>query len=1310
MSLLNKLHIQGIRSFGLDKEDEQRIEFTSPVTLIVGENGCGKTTIIECLKYALTGDVPPGSDRGKNFIHESNLHANRTIFMGKVKLTVTDSQQVDKTVVRAMKLDNSKAKPKFETLNSSITFQHKNGQREDVSGRVDDINNYMCETMGVSKSILNNVIFCHQEDSNWPLDEGKKLKEKFDAIFGTTEYNKAIDRIIKIRKEYQKQLAEIKGDIKYNAEIKSQVDKKERKIKELQAELNGVDDKFKKLEDALIPLQEENLKILEKERNYSKHLSEQQNCRNIFNNKKDEYVKLQERITKNGGKIDRDLESLKQQQLNFEKDRQDREKNKESLEEECKKLKSLKEKKRNDMMTLNGKMHEYTSDYQRLQDIFAERFDKMQEICSKLNIPFTDDMDQSINTQSLADTLSNIKQYILSAEENFVRLKAEAKKDEDAYQLNIDKIREERTKLETNIATQRNLIQEKTEIIAKLKREIASTESLIPKLKEIQPQIEATEKKLKRLNDENNTEDMTLQQSLLQTEILELEDDQVKIDKSIEVLHSASQFTNELESKQKELTENQKEYTRLKNKSASNFKALFSNKDIENNFHHQMQAKQTELKKGINDVETKIKEKQHEKDRIIMERNNLRKTEEKLEDEIRTIERKIRDLCGDQDYMSVLEAQKDKVAKQNMELALLESSKTTYNSYIEKINDVPCCPLCSKDFEIQEADDLITELKESISKLPEKIARVRKVLHTETRKFDQLNEIRPSYEKLKELKNDKINAEEKLVKFGQDLLKNDECIDDLEYSLTEPKALCDMITTSVLTEMMKLDTLQRSINNKTKEIDTIKSNMPKNIPNMKLSEAMAKRKELSEKIKNKNETERKLEKEVKEYNNMLMDARDELNNLQAQKNEYQTKMQGIEKSKEEIKRYVKENKDLEQQLAVSEQQIEPLKKKLDTLIQKKKACHDENEEKLQQQQITINQLKVDDTKIDNLNKQIRALESKNLEERIDQTSKDIKTIQQEINMADKNFEEKENEIQEIRDFLNKGEITLFNIQDNIIILKVEEELKAAKEKYSILKKTIGDLDHENMVKEKNQNSEEIAKISSSRQKLFATKELLYKTIEEHERDLKKDPKFKDAKAKYQKSIVQECVLQRTIDDLNKYRAVLEKALLQFHQEKMDQINHTVKQLWNDIYKGNDIDFIMIKTDEEGATSSDKKRSYNYRVVQQKLGGEWSEMRGRCSAGQKVLASLIIRIALADTFSAKCGILALDEPTTNLDQVNIKSLSNALAQLVSQRNDGRFMLIVITHDESFIASLDQTDMYYRVSRNHKGLSVIEEVRY
>ena len=42
--------------------------------------------------------------------------------------------------------------------------------------------------MGVSAAILENVIFCHQEDSYWPFSEPSALKKKFDDIFCATKY------------------------------------------------------------------------------------------------------------------------------------------------------------------------------------------------------------------------------------------------------------------------------------------------------------------------------------------------------------------------------------------------------------------------------------------------------------------------------------------------------------------------------------------------------------------------------------------------------------------------------------------------------------------------------------------------------------------------------------------------------------------------------------------------------------------------------------------------------------------------------------------------------------------------------------------------------------------------------------------------------------------------------------------------------------------------------------------------------------------------------------------------------------------
>jgi DNA repair protein RAD50 len=40
------------------------------------------------------------------------------------------------------------------------------------------------------QAVLDNVIFVHQEESNWPLADGATIKKKFDEIFAATKYTK----------------------------------------------------------------------------------------------------------------------------------------------------------------------------------------------------------------------------------------------------------------------------------------------------------------------------------------------------------------------------------------------------------------------------------------------------------------------------------------------------------------------------------------------------------------------------------------------------------------------------------------------------------------------------------------------------------------------------------------------------------------------------------------------------------------------------------------------------------------------------------------------------------------------------------------------------------------------------------------------------------------------------------------------------------------------------------------------------------------------------------------------------------------
>jgi len=130
MSTLNKLAIRGIRSF--DDKGIAVIEFFSPVTVIVGHNGSGKTTIIECLKYATTGDQPAGT-RGGAFVHDPKM-ANEKEVKAQVKLRFFAANGQRMQAVRNLSVTLKKtAGMTMKTLESILALDNGNSEK---SGKV----------------------------------------------------------------------------------------------------------------------------------------------------------------------------------------------------------------------------------------------------------------------------------------------------------------------------------------------------------------------------------------------------------------------------------------------------------------------------------------------------------------------------------------------------------------------------------------------------------------------------------------------------------------------------------------------------------------------------------------------------------------------------------------------------------------------------------------------------------------------------------------------------------------------------------------------------------------------------------------------------------------------------------------------------------------------------------------------------------------------------------------------------------------------------------------------------------------------
>eukprot|EP01051_Picozoa_sp_SAG22_P024244 SAG22_NODE_6637_length_828_cov_1.348422_1_plen_168_part_10 len=168
MATMNKLAITGIRSF--NPEEEQVIAFQKPLTLIVGSNGAGKTTIIECIKMALTGQLPPDADKGKNFIHDPKVKDSRdTKAAIRMEFVTAEGCKITTSRSFTLQLKNSKSKGvtkqqlSYSVNNTTLTSTGADGVKKAISFRTqEDVNQAIPGLMKISKAILENVIFVHQ--------------------------------------------------------------------------------------------------------------------------------------------------------------------------------------------------------------------------------------------------------------------------------------------------------------------------------------------------------------------------------------------------------------------------------------------------------------------------------------------------------------------------------------------------------------------------------------------------------------------------------------------------------------------------------------------------------------------------------------------------------------------------------------------------------------------------------------------------------------------------------------------------------------------------------------------------------------------------------------------------------------------------------------------------------------------------------------------------------------------------------------------------------------------------------------------
>ncbi|KZT23428.1 P-loop containing nucleoside triphosphate hydrolase protein [Neolentinus lepideus HHB14362 ss-1] len=330
MASLNKLAIRGIRSF--DDKQISVIEFFTPVTVIVGPNGSGKTTVIECLKYATTGDQPPNT-RGGAFVHDPKM-ANEKEVKAQVKLRFNAANGARMLAVRnlsvTMKKNNTMT---MKTLESILALAdsgaEKGGKRGVISTKCAEIDTEIPHLLGVSKAVLENVIFCHQEDSYWPLAEPSILKKKFDDIFEATRYTKALDAIKALRKDRVAELKAEKERLESLSKEKVHADKLKSRISDLTAAIASKEIEYdqtkkgyeqlvlanKKFYDYATQFRELYLKIQNMEQNRDRYKTELESAKENVREVEGTEEELQARLDTFADHIAQQKERAKQEEI-----------------------------------------------------------------------------------------------------------------------------------------------------------------------------------------------------------------------------------------------------------------------------------------------------------------------------------------------------------------------------------------------------------------------------------------------------------------------------------------------------------------------------------------------------------------------------------------------------------------------------------------------------------------------------------------------------------------------------------------------------------------------------------------------------------------------------------------------------------------------------------------------------------------------------------------------------------------------------------------------------------------------------------
>ncbi|KAL2313538.1 DNA repair protein rad50 [Schizosaccharomyces pombe] len=1255
MSCIDRMSIMGIRSF--DNRSRESIQFFSPLTLIVGQNGSGKTTIIECLKYATTGILPPNT-KGGAFIHDPKICGEKEV-LAQVKLAFRNTNQVKMICTRSLQLSVKKTTRQQKTLDGQLLIL-KDNERTTISNRCAELDSQVPLSLGVSKALLDYVIFCHQEESFWPLSEPANLKKRFDEIFESLRYAKALDQIKGLKRDQETQVKVDQATLTHYRSDKERAEKIELRVHESLKRISCIRSKVEELDQEITEtarLQDELFKSTEEYEQQMitiRHLESQSDIINTTIND----LKSQMTIT------DESSEDLEKLHSNFaEKVKEEQELYK-SLEKKRSDLESLLKSRRELLEKLTGDLGKIQGEIESLEKLKVKKSTMINEIVHRYNINEINEegiMTEVSKYASLVNKNYEISSGKLKERQVAVRARIEGIKAHEMFLNN--RVSEINSSLEKQLTTQKEL-RSRFEILfpVKLQRE------------DFTKDVEKSDLWIKSLRQEYESKNLLELLDKHQTALSSVEN---RLDEISEIVDSYHKYSG-VRTKLQVFEENKTNKSAILANQLMTLKSSFSEvmsyelKD-DDNYNE-------ELDKLVEDVRKKLQEKEEAE-------SSLRSVRERLEIRISLSVQSINDLTENKkiktktlksysgtfaSMISEIKALESEIEENRKTLHSLQFGSTFYEKAIEICVDQHACQLCQRSLDKEEEKLFVEHCHSMIDVIPSKSAEVYSHLETLTKTFKNLSEAKPIFDEIELLDKRLSETKTELSDLQGDLqgldIRKDEIQSELD-TLYLRRANLEKLQLLV----KDISNLEEEIRTIDRETEVLRIELPSSIAHHNLDEIYAEREKLLEKrgylrkqIERTKLEETSFKKKIDDAVLANNEQKLKLTKLNFQVNELEQLEKDINKSSEDC--------DLQKKklLEVSSKQGSqaPFLNELESEYEKLEADIQEMAQKSR-------------TEILEANEYLHQLNEWNSELRIDVSTKfkcikeKKSNIGEEVRIIASKIESTDDNLRKLQERLADLRTRERNASDNLRLRALMRQLEEAVTQKNYLLSQQSHDDRESFRERMQILKSKYGALNAERAGLLGECKQLENSITKDKEELNME--FKDADERFRRQLIKTKTTGKANEDLGKYAKALDVAIMQLHSMKMNEINRIVDELWKQTYCGTDIDTILIRSDSEGKGN----RTYNYRVCMVKGDAEL-DMRGRCSAGQKVLACIIIRLALAECLGVNCGILALDEPTTNLDEENICSLAKNLSRIVEfRRKQANFQLIVITHDEQFI---------------------------